>query len=57
MTHTESLDKIIEGISSFNINLFSSFDLAQHTRLLTNMISIAKSLESLKLKHENVDEF
>ena len=57
MTHTESLDKIVAGISSFNINLFQSFDAAKHTRLLNEMISIAKALETLKLKNESVDEF
>ena len=57
MTHKESLDKIIEGVSSFKVNLFQSLDLAQHNRLLTGMTSIAKTLEELKPKHDNVDTF
>ena len=55
MTHKESLDKIIEGVSSFKVSLFQSLDLAQHNRLLTGMTSIAKTLHELKPKTENVD--
>ena len=57
MTHKESLDKVVEGVSSFKIKLFASLDLAQHASLLKSMQSMMNTLESMNPKHESVEGF